>query len=97
MKTMKERYGVEDLTLEQEATLAKERPYEFRTRHSKIRLVNSFEQIKNMAENMIQYCKHIPEENNEAHSERVYKLAEEMSKLYKQMDTTIEEAIYGRN
>lgn len=94
MKNVKERYGVEEMTFEEEMKLWEEHPNLARTRNSKIRLCETFEKIRDLAEHMNCYSKSIPEEDKEYHSMLVKNLADEMEKLWQKMDSTIYNAIY---
>ena len=94
MTNIKERYGVNDMTFEEEMKLWEEHPNLARTRNSKIRLCETFEKIRGLADSMNNYSKSIPEEDNEYHSMLVKDLADEMEKLWQKMDSTIYNAIY---
>ena len=95
MTDVKERYGVEPMTFEEEMTLWKEHPNLAQTRNSKIMLCETFEKIRGLAEQMNRYSKTIPEEDNDYHAKLVKNLADKMDALWHEMDETIYNAIYN--
>ena len=78
MNTMKEKYGVNDLSFAEEIKLAKEKPFEARTRNSKIAIVNDLEAIAECAHAYVNKARRIPEENSAEHAELVEKWKNEI-------------------
>ena len=97
MTDMKKRYGVDNLTFEQEMNLWKDNKALAITRQSKIRLVDTFERMKELAEHMAEYCKTIPEEDNENHANLCRNFADTIESLKREMDKKINDAIYGNS
>lgn len=92
--TMKERYGVEDLTFEEELKLYEEHPNLARTRSSKIRLVETTEKIKGFADQLNGYCKCIPELDEDHHSKLVKEFADKMESLWREIDKTVYDMVH---
>lgn len=78
MNTMKEKYGVDDLSFAEEIKLAKEKPFEARTRNNKIALGNDLEKIAEYARAYANKARCIPEENSAEHAELVEKWKNEI-------------------
>ena len=94
MTNVKERYGVNPMTFDEEMKLWEEHPNLARTRNSKIQLCETFEKIRALAEQMNRYSKTILEEDNDHHSQLVQNLADTVEKIWKNMDKDIYNAIY---
>ena len=94
MVDLKETCGVDDLTLDEVIELCKKHPYKARTRTDKISLYNSLEAIIAEANNLLPYCKSIPEEDEEKHSKIVHEFAEEIRSIRKQFTSCLERHAY---
>ena len=93
---MKNEYGIEPMTFDEEMNLFKKCPSLHKTRNAKVRLGVAFRKMENVSKHMIEYCKEIPEEDSEDHANRVSKFATAMEILVDYMNKTIDEAIYGK-
>ena len=93
-ESYRERYGVADMTIEEELKLLETSPNLAKSRSAKIRLGDAFAQMKELAERMQNYSKHIPEEDNDRHTALMVQFAERMEKLYADLDMKIYIAIY---
>ena len=69
-------------------------PFKHKTRNNKIRLGKAFEKMRQTAEYYLEYCKSIPEEENEHHAEIVNRFTEDMEKLEELMGKIINDDIY---
>ena len=79
--TMKTRYGVEDLSISQEAQLYVDHPYSAKTRNNKIKLQNDLEHLMDYAKSYSDLSKLIPEEDSKQHAERVERFAKKVHQL----------------
>lgn len=93
---MKNEYGVEVMSFDDEMKLFKEHPSLHKTRLAKTRLGVAFRKMANNANYMIDYCKSIPEEDEEAHADLVQNFAIAMEILEENMVKIIENCIYKK-
>ena len=96
MENVKELYGIEPMTFEEEMNLWKEHAPIAKTRNNKKRLVLTFEKLRNIANYMIDYSKTIPEEDIAEHARLVEKLTLDVIGLTTKIDDTIYHDIYGK-
>lgn len=75
---MLEKYGVEEMTFDEEIELAQNHPAQARTRSNKIRMQMHLDKIQNSLDEYREMFKSIPEEDDEQHSELVDELAYEI-------------------
>ena len=76
---MKEMYGVEELSFEEEIELVKNHPDKARTRSSKIVMQNNLNVMQRQINEYREKFKRIPEEDDEKHAELVARLADEIN------------------
>ena len=94
MDNTKDRFGVTPMTFDAEIELANTHPSQAQTRANKRRMVIALEGLVAYASSCINYTKEIPEEDNEAHAQKVEELAELFDNVYKDLCLGFDRIVY---
>ena len=90
----KEHYGITPMTFEEEMKLWEEHPSEARTRNNKRIMIQCLEGMSMYINSCIEYVKHIPEENDEKHADKVAELANLFDNAYKDLYLGFDRIVY---
>ena len=95
MENVKELYGIEPMSFDEEMALWREHEYKAQTRNNKVRLGVAFQKMMKDAEHLAEYSKRIPEEDNAEHAQKVAELTEVMERIEKEIGNEFYRIVYG--